>query len=365
MNKSNSASSGRSTRGHYVPTAAGNRRRRKKTLITIFLLLALLAVIIVGVLVPYILPSASGTHTFYFREGTTVGALRDSLSAHYGEGYADKVLAVTGEREPSQPMKHPGAYEITDGMSALSAGRMFRNGSQKAIVLTVNGFRSVDDLCTRISRRVETDDLAIDAAMRNDEVLKDLGLTEEQRLCMFIEDSYEVYWNTPAGDIDKKFADNYRKVWDKERRAKAEKLGLTPAEVMIICSIVDEETTNADEKGDIGRLYINRLQKNMRLQADPTIRFALNNFSIRRVTHKHLYVDSPYNTYRNDGLPPGPIRTTSVKTIDAVLNSRPHNYLYMCAKDNFSGTHNFAETFDEHEANATRYQKALNQRGIK
>ena len=134
---------------------------------------------------------------------------------------------------------------------------------------------------------------------------------------------------------------------------------------MIICSIVDEESNAKSEKGTIGRLYINRLKKGMKLQADPTVRFALNDFTIRRVTRNHLTVDSPYNTYQVEGLPPGPIRTTSVETIDAVLNSQPNDYLYMCAKEDFSGTHNFAADYATHQENARRYQNALNERGIK
>ncbi|MDE5675491.1 MAG: endolytic transglycosylase MltG, partial [Muribaculaceae bacterium] len=150
-----------------------------------------------------------------------------------------------------------------------------------------------------------------------------------------------------------------------ERIQKAKDLGLTPAQLMTIASIVDEETNKLDEKDEIGRLYINRYLKGMKLQADPTVKYAVGDFSLRRILNTHLKTSSPYNTYLNTGLPPGPIRTTSVATIDQILNSKPSDAIYMCAKEDFSGYHNFAATYKEHLANAKRYQAALNRRGIK
>jgi UPF0755 protein len=159
--------------------------------------------------------------------------------------------------------------------------------------------------------------------------------------------------------------DYYNDFWTSERKAKAEKLGLTPDQVEIIASITEEETSKADERGKVGRLYINRFKSGMRLQADPTVKYALGDFSIKRLTHDMLQVQSEWNTYRVNGLPPGPIRLPEKSTIDAILNSTPHNYTYMCAKEDFSGYHNFTTSYDEHLANAHRYQDALNARNIK
>ena len=159
---------------------------------------------------------------------------------------------------------------------------------------------------------------------------------------------------------------DYRnRFWDKSRRSKAARLGLTPAEVATIASIVEEETAKTDEKPKVARLYLNRLQKGIKLQADPTVKFASGDFSLRRITGKHLAIESPYNTYKISGLPPGPIRVPASSTLDAVLNAPNHNYIYMCAKEDFSGYHNFASDYATHQANARRYQAELNRRGIR
>ena len=163
----------------------------------------------------------------------------------------------------------------------------------------------------------------------------------------------------------KKIGENYRKVWNTSRMDKAKQLGLSPSDIMIIASIVDEETAKEEDKGKIGRLYINRIKKGMKLQADPTVKYAVGDFSLRRIRGEHLKKESPFNTYLHTGLPPAPIKTTSVATIDSILNSKPNDYLYMCAKDDFSGYHAFASTYQDHLKNARADQRALNKRGIK
>lgn len=182
---------------------------------------------------------------------------------------------------------------------------------------------------------------------------------------LFIPNTYEAYWNTDAKAFIHRMKKEYERFWTQERRDKAQACGLTPIEVSTLASIVEEETANKSEMPMVAELYLNRLQDGMPLQADPTIKFSLQEFGLRRILHKHLEVESPYNTYKHAGLPPGPIRIASIQGIESVLNHAQHDYLYMCAKEDFSGTHNFAATFAEHQANARRYQQALNKRNIR
>ena len=189
---------------------------------------------------------------------------------------------------------------------------------------------------------------------------------------MFIPNTYDIYWNTSAENLLKRMKKEYSRFWDEERMARAANIGMSPTEIMTLASIVDEETANDQEKPMVAGMYCNRLKlrnseypDGMPLQADPTIKFAWKRFDLRRIYNKLLNIDSPYNTYRRTGLPPGPIRIPSIAGIEAVLNHTKHDYLYMCAKEDFSGTHNFARTYEEHMANARRYTQALNKRGIK
>ena len=182
--------------------------------------------------------------------------------------------------------------------------------------------------------------------------------------CLFIPETYQVYWDMSAEEFFERMQKEHQKFWNQERLDKATAIGMTPTEVCTLASIVEEETNNNPEKPMVAGLYINRLHTGMPLQADPTIKFALQDFGLRRITNAHLAVESPYNTYLNTGLPPGPIRIPSPIGLDAVLNHTKHNYLYMCAKEDFSGTHNFASNYAEHMKNARKYWNALNERKI-
>jgi len=197
------------------------------------------------------------------------------------------------------------------------------------------------------------------------EVLPEHGFKRATYPAAFIPDTYEFYWTSPADIIVEKLAFYRKKFWNDERLNKAQKLGLTPEHVHILASIVEEESNKSDERPVIARLYLNRLNKKMFLQADPTVKFALGDFAARRVTHQMTMSDSPYNTYKNHGLPPGPIRIAEAKTLDAVLDAPENNYLYMCAKPDFSGYHNFTNDYRRHTINAVLYHRALNERGIK
>lgn len=288
--------------------------------------------------------------------------LHDSVSKYLGEGYAKKVSRLVRLRGTDLNTRH-GAYLVEAGMSPLDAMRRLTSGPQEPLTITINGFRLLPVLEEKVAARFDFSTDSIAAALSNPVLLKDYGLTPEQVLALFINDSYEFYWDASPEDVIMKVGAHYNDVWSSERKAKADALGLSPADVMILASIVDEESNKLDEKGAIGRLYINRLKRGMKLEADPTVRYAGGDFSVKRIVRPRE-VDSPYNTYLHPGLPPGPIRTTSVETIDAILDSRPHDYIFMCAKEDFSGYHNFASTYSEHQANARRYKRELDRRGI-
>lgn len=293
----------------------------------------------------------------------TSAQLNDSLAKYLGNGYAKKVARLVDMRGTDLSRRH-GAYMIEAGWSPLTAMRRLTVGPQHPLTMTINGFRQRRALQEKISSKFDFTPDSIAGVMADESVMGKYGLTPEQSMSLFLNDSYEFYWDASPEAIVRKVGDHYLSVWDGTRRDKAAALGLTPADVMTLASIVDEETNAKEEKGTIGRLYINRLRTGMPLQADPTVRFAGGDFSVKRITSKMTKTDHPYNTYRNKGLPPGPIRTTSVETIDAILDSQPNDFIYMCAKEDFSGRHNFAKTYAEHEANARRYKRELDRRGI-
>ncbi|MBD5329699.1 MAG: endolytic transglycosylase MltG [Bacteroides sp.] len=330
-------------------------------------LLSGLAVVIILLLVwlyPFVMSRTQHEALIRIPKNADREMLRDSLSKYYGEKFAGRVLTLS--RFPSgKPSSRYGSYLIPAGVNPISVARRITHGAQTPVRITVNGFRSLDLLTSRIAARLDFPADSLRSLLADPETLKPYGLSPDQALALFVDDSYELYWTASPQDVVKKIGANYLSLWNSSRRAEADSLGLSPAQVMTVCSIVDEETNAKEEKGAIGRLYINRLNKGMRLQADPTVRFANGDFTIRRVRGEHLKVDSPYNTYRYAGLPPGPIRTTSATTVDLILKSEPNDYIFMCAKEDFSGRHNFASSYADHQANARRYQQALDARGIK
>lgn len=258
-----------------------------------------------------------------------------------------------------------GAYLIEPNESNVSVIRKLRGGIQVPIKLTFNNLRTKEDLAERISEQLPIPKDSMLALLQNTEVAQKYGLNNYTIGTIFIPNTYEVYWTITAHELLERMYKEYQKFWNSERKQKAQNLGLTPTQVMILASIVQAETTKNDEKARIAGVYLNRLAKNDLLQADPTVIFAHQDFTIKRLLNSHLSIDSPYNTYKYAGLPPGPINFPDISSIDAVLNAEKHNYYYFCAKEDFSGYHNFAETLAEHNRNARLYQKALNERGIK
>lgn len=258
----------------------------------------------------------------------------------------------------------PGRYRIKPGMSNRQMVKMLISNIQVPVKVTFNNIRTPEQLAGKISHQIEADSLSILGLFRNPETSARYGFKKESLISIFIPNTYEFYWNTSADAFFSKMKKNYDKYWSEERKTKAKEIELTPEEISTLASIIEEETAKNDERPKIAGVYINRLKKHMPLQADPTIKFALGDFSIRRILIKHLEVNSPYNTYKNIGLPPGPINCPSISSIDAVLNFENHQYLYFCAKDDFSGYHAFAKTLTEHNRNAEAYQKALNKEKI-
>ena len=258
-----------------------------------------------------------------------------------------------------------GRYRIEPGKRIIDIYRMLKGGHQEPFMLTIPETRTMEQLASRLSRKLMLDSATIAQALTDSAFCQQQGYTLETIPCLFIPNTYEVYWDMSLDDLMKRMHKEYDAFWNSERKAKAEALGLTPNEVQTLASIVDEETANNPEKPTIAGLYLNRLKIGMLLQADPTVKFAMRDFTLKRILNAHLATDSPYNTYKYAGLPPGPIKVASIQGINAVLSPEAHDYLYMCAKEDFSGTHNFAVTLQEHMVNARRYQQALNQRGIK
>ena len=257
-----------------------------------------------------------------------------------------------------------GRFEIAPGNGALTVFRKLKNGLQAPVNLTIPSVRTPEKLAEAVASKMMFSEAELINKLNNDSVCKKYGYSKETIMCMFVPNTYSLYWNTSVNKFLDKMKDESKKFWTFERTNKAKAMGLSPEEVITLASIVDEETANKGEKPMVAGMYYNRLKADMPLQADPTIKFALKQFELRRIYQNMLNTDSPYNTYKNKGLPPGPIRIPTVDGIDAVLNYVHHDYLYMCAKEDFSGTHNFAKTYEEHKLNAAKYSKALNERGI-
>lgn len=258
-----------------------------------------------------------------------------------------------------------GRFAIEPGEGTISVLRKLKNGHQEPMRLTIPESRTTDRLAGAIGRKLMMDSLSLSILLKDSAFCAAQGFDTTTIVSMFVPNTYEVYWNTSIENLMSRMKKEHDKFWNESRMAKANALGLSPEEVCTLASIIDEETSNNAEKPMIARMYLNRLAKGMPLQADPTVKFALKDFALKRIYHNMLNTDSPYNTYRYAGLPPGPIKVASVAGVEAVLNPASHSYLYMCAKEDFSGTHNFAATYQEHLKNASKYSKALNERGIK
>ena len=275
-----------------------------------------------------------------------------------------KGIALLAKLKPESKPK-AGAYELSPEVSAFGLFRTVSGGLQTPVKLTFTSRRLPEEMWGLLARNIMADSASVARAMTDRALLKEIGVNDTTMAYRLIPNTYEVYWTISPKELAKKLEKEYEAFWNETRTAKAKALGLTPYEVSILASIVEEESSKGDEYPRIAGLYLNRIHRGIPLQADPTVKFALRDFGLRRILLTHLQIDSPYNTYKVQGLPPGPIRIPSARAIDGVLNAEQHNYLFMVAKADFSGYHDFSETLAEHSRKARLYQQALNQRGIK
>ena len=293
---------------------------------------------------------------FYIKTGSTYAEVKQAL--------LDKKIissefffSLVADRLHYSKSVKAGRYEIKKGMSLFNLIRMLRAGKQTPVNLVINKLRLKEDLAAKIASNFECDSLSVINFLNNPDSLKQYHLDSISLLTAIIPNTYSLFWNTSPSRIFRKLYNEQEKFWTEARKKKAAVLNLTPVQVYTMASIVEEETNKEEDKGKIASVYINRIETGMRLEADPTLKFALRNFALTRILNVHKEVVSPFNTYKNSGLPPGPICTPSAKTIDAVLNAPQTNYIFFVAKPGYSGYSDFSSTYAEHQVYAKAYQQ--------
>lgn len=305
----------------------------------------------------------SGRAAIYIPDGASFDQAMDSVNAVLiikNPGIFRKIAV----RKNYPNSVKSGRYIIDKPISYNALINILRGGRQTPLEVTFSKLRTLNELAGRIGGQIEADSAEIIDFFSDQANYADDGFTKENVIAVFIPNTYEFFWNTTARKLYSRMLREYRKFWNDDRIKKSQAIGLTPVEVSILASIVDEEASRGDEKPRIAGVYLNRLKRGIPLQADPTVKFAVNDFTLNRILYKHLETESPYNTYRHSGLPPGPIGCASIEGIDAVLNAENHDFLYFAAKSDFSGYHNFARTLAEHNRYASQYRRELNRRKI-
>jgi UPF0755 protein len=300
----------------------------------------------------------------YLPKNATYESMMDTLRTH--KIINDEVaFGFMTKRMGLRESLRSGRYEIEPNAANKEIISKIRSGNQDPVKLTFNNIRTKDDLIKKIGTKLDFDsNLLLEKITKEEECAK-YGFTSETIMCMFLPDTYFIYWDSSVDDFLKRMNSEYKKFWNEKRLSQAQAINMTPIQVGVMASIVQSETNKPDEMPKVAGVYVNRIATDMPLQADPTVKFAVGDFSLKRILTKHLSISSPYNTYRNLGLPPGPIALPERIALDAVLDYDKHNYTYFCAKEDFSGYHNFAATYTEHLKNADIYQAALDARGIK
>ncbi len=312
-------------------------------------------------------PIGEGKVCVYITPAMSNDSLQRSLAQYVDETTARRIVELMGRvgYDEAQRAKRCGYYEMNGKLSVYKAARRLAVGSETPLRFTFNNIRTLDQLAARADEVLYFTADSLLSLLADAEVCARYGFDTTTIAAMFIPDTYEFYWTVSPQRFLERMHYYYKQYWNEERVALAEKAGLTPMEVSVLASIVEEETAKRDEMPIVAGLYINRLRRGIPLQADPTVKYAVGDFALQRILNKHLATESPYNTYLHTGLPPGPIRLPSQTALNAVLHYKQHNYIYMCAREDFSGYHNFARTLGEHNRNAARYHAALNSRRIR
>ncbi len=295
---------------------------------------------------------------FVIKTGTTYRGVLEDLGK---QGFVNDMVSFSflARLQNFDRTIQPGRFMLRRNMTNLAALRSLQAGKKEPVNITFTHVRLLSELDEKITKNIgvtpDEFEEALDDFIRNNQE----GFTRENILCMFIPNTYQIYFNVVPEELIDRMHGEYQKFWTEERKNQATAIGLTPIEVSILASIVQAEVVKQDEAPIIAGLYLNRLKKDIPLQADPTLVFATGDFTTKRVLNSHKEIESPYNTYKYAGLPPGPINMPQIGNIDAVLHYQQSNYLFMCAREDFSGYHNFASTLREHNQNATKYQTAL------
>jgi UPF0755 protein len=343
------------------------KNMKRKGILYLLLLFVFIVIICVVLLLRAIygsnIKTGNSNLSIFIPSGSTFEQVFDSINSKVSIENPGLFKWIAKKKKYPSDIK-PGRYVINWNMSYLKLINMLRSGNQTPVKVTFNNIRTLNELAGKIGNQIEADSAHIIAFLNNSDNYKADSFTSQTIISVFIPNTYELYWNTSAEGFYVRMLKEYRKFWNEERIAKAREKNLTPIEVAILASIIDDEVAKADEKPRIAGVYLNRLKKGIPLQACPTIKFALNDFTITRILNKYLLVDSPYNTYIHNGFPPGPIGLPSIEGLNAVLNSEKHDYLFFVAKADFSGYHNFSKTLAEHNKFAALYQKELDKRKI-
>ena len=341
------------------------KKYRKTIIIASVIVLAIVAYIVSSLYLKYFTPNVTGKQQYlYIRTGENYNYVFKNIQD-------EEIVKDAGSFDAAAEGMHyktrvkPGRYRLHEGMTNRRLINMLASGSQEPVELSFHNLRQKKDFAGFIAKKLEVDSMSMIRLLDSQKFVKKFGFDTANVYAMFIPNTYQIYWNTSAEKFFKRMYSNYEKYWTPERKKKAAALNLSPIKVSILASLVDAEALHDDEMPTIAGLYLNRLRRGMKLESDPTLIFALQDFTIHRVLNKDKEVNSPYNTYTHTGLPPGPIMMPSVNALNSVLDYQKNNYLYMCARADFSGYHAFATNMEDHLKNARLYREALDKRNIK